>query len=153
QFVACVESALHTRNLSRAGIPILFASLPKRLAPLRDRLDLQAQSGLESLSRLRLSPLVRSIRSQVEVPGINPGGRSGWLDLLIAVWCRTELDSDVFHDPVKDRPRNAALVRQGYRGHRFGHEQVINGWTDVEATVVELLRYPPGRAFAMQSAA
>jgi hypothetical protein len=35
------------------------------------------------------------------------------------------------------------LVRQGYRAHHFGYEQVIDGWAATESTVIELLRYPP----------
>ena len=142
QFLACVESALHTGRLSRASIPILFRSLPERMAPLRDKIDPAAESGLETLARLRLSGFVRQVRSQVEIPGINPGGRPGRVDLLLDDWLVIELDGDEFHDPVADRARNGALVRRGYRSHRFGHVQVIGGWADAEATVRELLRYP-----------
>jgi hypothetical protein len=38
-------------------------------------------------------------------------------------------------------------VRLGYRWHRFGYDQVMYGWPDVEATVVELLRYPTQAGF------
>ena len=72
-------------------------------------------------------------------------GGDGRVDLLIDGWLVIELDGDEFHDPVADRERNAALVRLGYRVHRFGYDQVINGWPLVEATVLELLRYPPTR--------
>ncbi|HEU4807334.1 MAG TPA: hypothetical protein VFT01_03670 [Homoserinimonas sp.] len=143
QFLACIESALHTGRLSRAGIPVLFASLPYDLASLRQKIDPAAESGLETLTRLRLSRFVRNIRSQVPIPGINPGGRVGHVDLLLDEWLVIELDGDEFHDPVADRARNGALVRRGYRSHRFGHLQVIGGWADAEATVRELLRYPP----------
>jgi hypothetical protein len=143
QFLACVESALNTGQLSRAAIPHLFASLPAGLAALRDKIEPLAESGLETLARLRLSAFVHNIRPQAVIPGINPGGRSGRVDLLLDEWLVIELDGDEFHDPVADRARNAALVRRGYRSHRFGHEQVLNGWADAEATVRELLRYPP----------
>lgn len=142
QFLACVESALHTGRLSRAAIPILFGSLPHGMARLRDKLDPAAESGLETLARLRLSGFVHKVRSQVVIPGINPGGRPGRVDLLLDEWLVIELDGDEFHEPVADRARNAALIRRGYRSHRFGHDQVISGWADAEATVRELLRYP-----------
>lgn len=142
QFVACVESAINTGWLSRAGIPVLFASLPTRVRELQGTLDPLAGSGIETLARLRLAKFVHSIRSQVEIAGINPGGRAGIVDLLLDGWLVIELDGDAFHDPVADRARTAALVRKGYRVHRFGYDQVINGWADVEATVRELLRYP-----------
>jgi very-short-patch-repair endonuclease len=141
-FAACVESALHTGRLSRAGIPVLFASLPKGLQALRGEIDPLSESGLETLARLRLSQFVQSIRSQVHIPGINRGGRAGRVDLLLDEWLVIELDGDEFHDPVADRARTAALVRQGYRVHRFGYQQIVYEWVDVEATVRELLRYP-----------
>lgn len=143
QFLACVESALCTGKLSRAGIPILFASLPKRLQDLSALIDPLAESGLETLTRLRLSRFVRSIQSQVEIARIGPDGRAGRVDLLLDGWLAIELDGDEFHDPVADRKRNAALVRLGYRVHRFGYDQVIHGWDHVEATIRELLRYSP----------
>jgi len=142
QFMACTESALNTGRLSLAGLPVLFGSLPSAMHPLQQGIDSLAGSGLETISRLRLAKFVRSIRSQVEILGINPGGRPGTVDLLLDGWLVIELDGDEFHDPVADRARTAALVRKGYRVHRFGYEQVINGWADVEATVRELLRYP-----------
>ena len=73
QVLACVESALCSGELSHAGIPILFASLPKRLQGLRALIDPLAESGLETLSRLWLSQFVRSIQSQVEIARIGPG--------------------------------------------------------------------------------
>lgn len=143
QFIACIESALCIGRLSRAGVPVLFASLPKRLQKCAALVDPLAESGLETLARLRLQKFVRSVRSQVEIPGIGVGGHAGRVDLLLDGWLVVELDGDEFHDPVADRKRNATLVRLGYRVHRFGYEQVVNGWDDVEATIRELLRYPP----------
>ncbi|MEX1079596.1 MAG: hypothetical protein WED09_10855 [Homoserinimonas sp.] len=48
----------------------------------------------------------------------HPGCRSGYVDLLLDGWLVIELDGDESHD------------------------QVINGWAGVEATVRELLRHP-----------
>jgi hypothetical protein len=145
QFIACLESALCKKALSRAGVAILFALLPRSLQSLEALLDFGAESGLESLARLRLSPLVRRIATQVKIPGIARAGGDGRVDLLIDGWLVIELDGDEFHDPIADRERNAALVRLGYRVHRFGCDQVIHGWPLVEATILELLRYPPTR--------
>jgi hypothetical protein len=146
QFIACVESAVCKKELTRAGIPILFSLLPQRLQSLSSSLDFGSESGLETIARLRLAPCVRRIVTQVKIPGIAKLGGDGRVDLLIDGWLVIELDGDEFHDPVADRERNAALVRLGYRVHRFGYDQVINGWPLVEATVLELLRYPPTAA-------
>lgn len=143
QFIACVDSALHNRTLSRAGLPTLFSLLPLRFRPLQHELDGSAESGLESICRVLLRPLVRSIETQVRIPGIARGGGDGRVDLLIDGWLVIELDGDEYHDPKVDRGRNATLVRLGYRIHRFGYDQIINQWPEVEATILELLRYPP----------
>lgn len=142
QFIACVESALHVGALSRAGIPVVFAGLPRRYRRLQRLVEPLAESGLETIARLRLAQFVNDIRVQVWIDGIGPGGRRGRVDLLLDGWLVIELDGDEFHDPVRDRHRNGALVRRGYRIHRFGYDDVIHGWADVEATVRELLQYP-----------
>lgn len=143
QFVACLESAVHEGTLSRAAIPTLFSFLPQRLQHLVAELDFGAGSGLESLTRVGLKPHVQSIETQVAIPGIARSGSWGWVDLLLDKWLVIELDGDEWHDPVADRLRNQLLVQQGYRWHRFGYDQVINRWADVEATVLELLKFPP----------
>lgn len=145
QFVACVDSALNTGCLSIDGLDKLFVALPYELRYLRHWIDADSQSGLESLGRIRIRRFADRVETQVEIPGINPYGRSGRVDLLVDGFLVIEFDGDEFHDPVLDRERNAAVVRRGYRTHRFGHAQVLRGWTGVEATVRELLKSPPGR--------
>lgn len=141
QFIACIESALHVGALSRAGAPLIFAALPRRYRHLRRLIDPRAESGLETIARLRLARFVEDIQVQFWIDGIGPGGRRGRVDLLLDGWLAIELDGDEFHDPVRDRHRNSALVRRGYRFHRFGYDQVVHRWADVDATVRELLRY------------
>ncbi|WP_213817083.1 endonuclease domain-containing protein [Glaciihabitans sp. dw_435] len=71
-------------------------------------------------------------------------GGVGRLDILINGWLNIELDGSEFHTtPSSDRRRDAYLVSLGYRVHRFGYAQVIYDWPRVEATIRELLRYPP----------
>lgn len=142
QFIACVESALHKGGISRAGLGVLRALAPGLQTSL-DVVDTSSESGLETLSRIRLRSWVRRLETQVWIPGIGKGGGRGRVDLLIDGWLVIELDGDEWHDPVVDRERNGILVRLGYRSHRFGHRQVIHEWPTVEATIAELLRYPP----------
>jgi very-short-patch-repair endonuclease len=122
---------------------VLFSQLPQRAQPLLALIDASAESGLESLARLRLRGVAKRVETQVVIPGIGRGGGSGRVDLLLDGWLAIELDGDEFHDPKVDRVRNSALVRLGYRVHRFGYEQTVFDWGGVEATVRELLRYPP----------
>ncbi|HEV7951676.1 MAG TPA: DUF559 domain-containing protein [Glaciihabitans sp.] len=143
QFVACLDSALHHSTLSRAALPMLGDLLPARLRPLLTRCDASAASGLESLARFRLEPLVNQIRTQAPIPGIGSGGGVGYVDLLIDGWLVIELDGDEWHEPRADKARDSLLVRQGFRSQRFDYNQVIHRWASTEATVMELLRYPP----------
>lgn len=143
QFVACVDSAIHEGELSRAGLPLLAALLPERMRFAITLVNGYAESGIETLARLRLTPFAKTLELQVAIPGIGRFGGEGRIDLLIDGWLVIELDGDEFHDPKADRERNALLVRLGYRIHRFGYDQVMFGWAGAEATVLELLRYPP----------
>lgn len=142
-FVASVDSAIHLKALSRAAVPQLFSLLPRRLSHLQDDVDGRAESGIETLPRLRLSSLVRLVEIQVRIPGISRSGGDGRVDILLDGWLVVEADGDEFHDTIVDRERDALLVRLGYRVQRFGYDQIVNRWHEVEATILELLRYPP----------
>jgi hypothetical protein len=145
-FLASIESCLHTGSLSLAGLPVLRASLPARLRGVVDSVDARSESGLETIMRLGLGRLGCTVEPQVRIPGIAPNGRDGRVDFVVDGWLVIEVDGDGFHDPAADRIRNSVLVRRGYRWHRFGYQQVMTDWASVEATIVELLRYPPGFA-------
>ena len=142
QFIASTESALNSGVLSRAGLPVLAARLSRRARTLLRFINPASESGLETLTRLRLTPHVSSIETQVSIPGISRSGHVGYVDLLIDGWLVIEVDGDEFHDEGADRRRNSALVQQGFRWHRFGYDQIMFGWPSVEATVMELLTYP-----------
>lgn len=143
QFVACLDSALHEGVLSRAGLPRLESLLPARSRGLLRLVDPRAESGLETLTRIRLSRWVRDIQPQFAIPGIAQSGGTGRVDLLLNGWLAIELDGDQWHDPKRDRARDAELVRRGFRAHRFGFDQVVLDWPNTEAAVAELLAYPP----------
>jgi hypothetical protein len=145
QIVACLDSSLQAGALSRAGLPALKSLLPVRSRPLLRKVDPRAESGLESLARIRLAEFVRTIEIQASVPGLARSGGLGRMDLLLDGWLNVELDGDEWHDPKPDRALDSLLVRRGYRSHRFGFDQVVLDWANTEATVRELLRYPPPR--------
>ncbi|MGV8884530.1 MAG: endonuclease domain-containing protein [Microbacteriaceae bacterium] len=145
QFIACVDSCLNSKTMSFAALPMLRIALPERLRSLLDHCEARAESGLESICRLRFVELGCRVQIQVTLPGIAPSGQAGSVDFILDGWLVIEVDGDEFHDPATDRIRNAKLVRLGYRWHRFGYHQVMNDWASVEATIRELLRYPPAR--------
>jgi hypothetical protein len=143
QFIACVDSVLHQGALSRAGLPRLSSTLSARARTLLSFVDARSESGLESLARYRLSTWARDIQPQFEIPGIAESGGTGRVDLLLNGWLAIELDGDQWHDPKRDRARDAELVRRGFRSHRFGFDQVVLDWPRTDATIAELLAYPP----------
>jgi hypothetical protein len=132
--LAAIESAVHEKALARSRLAKVLAALPRRLSRVERELDLAAESGLETISRLRLSPTVKTVESQVTIPGV------GRVDLLIDGWLVIELIGDEFHTPEGDRKRQVDIVRAGYRGLFFGYDQVMFEWAACEAAVAELLR-------------
>lgn len=134
---ASVESSVHKRLLSRSDVAGLFLRLPRWQHPLKSRLSFQAESGLETVARLRLDEYGYPVVQQVE---IGPDR----VDLVIDGWLVVELDGDKWHDPVKDRIRTNRLIRAGYRVLRFGYADVFERWAETLATIQELLgvRHP-----------
>lgn len=137
---AAIESAVYTKWMSRSDVAELFLRLPGRLHPLRSRLTYKAESGLETIGRLRLENEGYHPAQQVEI-GLDR------VDLVIDGWLVIELDGDRWHDPVRDRIRTNRLIRAGYRVLRFGYIEVFDQWPNTLATIREMLgeRHPAFR--------
>lgn len=134
QIIASVESAIYKKAIRHSQLPLLFAALPARLSGISGELNLLAESGLESIARLRMKPLRVQIECQVKIPGI------GRVDILINGWLVIEIIGDEFHTPAGDRARMVDIIRAGYRGLFLGYQQVMFGWDECEAAIRELLR-------------
>ncbi len=144
QFVASADSALYVGAITLESLMRLEMLLPRGVRRYLRLVNGRAESGLESIVRVLCQPFVRTIEIQVRIPGLSERGGVGRLDILINGWLNIELDGSEFHTtPSSDRRRDAYLVSLGYRVHRFGYAQVIYDWPRVEATIRELLRYPP----------
>lgn len=141
-FVAAVDSAVHSKVLPPSDLPLLRSLLPNRLARCLSQVDGRAEAGCETLARIRLAPLGRSIDIQV---WIGPHR----VDLLIDGWLVIEIDSEEWHSSTRlaDSRRDSDLIRRGYRVKHFDYAEVMFGWSEVEATIVELLRNPSGRRY------
>jgi very-short-patch-repair endonuclease len=111
--------------------------MPRRIRRLRRHLDPRAESGLETLLRLAIRAAGWNVESQVEIPGV------GRVDLVIDGWLVIEADGSAWHDDHEaielDRERNAALVRAGYRWHRFGYDQIMKDLDGCVAVIAALL--------------
>lgn len=129
---ASIESAVHLGVLSRSQIPILFAGLPRRLQRVRDTLDYRPEAGWETVVRLRLGVLDVRIDIQVDIGPYR-------VDILIDGWLVVELDGADFHDAVRDKFRDAYLIRAGYRVVRWT-QAMVRDWAACEAVIREMLR-------------
>lgn len=133
--VVC-DSLVHLGVLSRADIGSELVSAPGRIRRLIDHCD-QAESGTESMVRLRLRRLGIRVDTQVVIPGI------GRVDLLVGRLI-IEVDGARYHsDPESfenDRRRDRRAVQLGYTVIRLSYRQVLYEWADVERDILDVVR-------------
>lgn len=152
-FFAALESALRQRLLGEDDRLRLRSALPRRAMCLIDFARSDADSGLESLLRLRLRRLGLTIATQVEIGGV---GRVDFVigDCLILEADGRTHDGDARH---RDRVRDAVAMSLGFVTLRFDAAQILHDWPLVESAILAavergLHRTPAGlRAAGVQS--
>lgn len=132
EVISAIDSALHRRLVSVAQLSRAMGSA--RNATL-GACDGRAESGVESIFRVRASEAGYVFRTQV------PTG--GWrLDFLFGDRLAVEVDGSEFHSGheafVRDRERDAWHAAVGYHVLRFTYDQVIYRWHEV-ASVLQLM--------------
>jgi very-short-patch-repair endonuclease len=127
--VCALDSALNLRLIGLARAEKVLAQT--------GILDRASESGLETLTRIRLARLGIRCRSQVSIAGL------ARVDLVIGDRLIVELDGAQWHDNpaqiARDRDRDAALTAIGFRLLRFGFLQVVNDWPLVEAAILSFI--------------
>ena len=136
--VVC-DSILNRYLLEAADLEAVFACAPLRIRRLLDRCDQRAESGTETIVRLRLQSLRLRSRVQVEIAGI------GRVDLLVGRRLIIEVDSVEHHDRSpeqreKDRRRDEEAIRRGYLPLRLSYRRVMFQWDEVVHTLREITR-------------
>ena len=136
-FFAAFESAWRQRLLPVAARRRIREALPASARWLVDLARHDADSGLESLLRLRLHLIGLRLESQVRIVGV---GRVDFVvDRLII-----EVDGRENHDGEtqrhRDLVRDTAAARLGYRTLRFDYAQVVHDWPSVQAAILAALR-------------
>lgn len=133
-FFAAYESALRLSKISPAGIAWLWRHLPVRMRWMLDIARSDADSGLESLVRLRLHLLGVSVRTQFSIRGV------GEVDILIGDRLLIECDGRENHEREqqrhKDLLRDAAAAALGYETLRFDYALIVHDWCRVEAAII-----------------
>ncbi len=133
-FFVAYESAWRLGLLSAADRVEIRAHLPARLARLVDIARPDADSGLESLLRLRLMDRGIHQDCQVWIPGV------GRVDFVIGGRVTLEVDGRLNHDGPslrhKDLLRDAHAAASGYETLRFDYAMVVHQWPLVEAAIL-----------------
>lgn len=133
-FFATLESALHKRELTRAGRAELRERITESARWLVDFARSDSESGLESLLRFRLHRLGISLRTQVEIPGV------GRVDFVLGDRLILEVDGGPGHEGPesrrKDLRRDVVAASHGFDTLRFDYDMVVNDWPIVEAAIM-----------------
>ena len=136
-FFAAYESAWNKGMLTRTDREWIRRSVPARTRWLVELARPDAESGLESLLRLRLVRLGVSLECQVVIIGV------GRVDFLAAGRVIIEVDGRQNHDGSssrhKDLVRDAAAAAQGYETLRFDYALVVHEWHTVERAIIARL--------------
>ena len=137
--VALLDSARHTDPARSADslafdLEALAAVLPRRLHLIIAASDPRAESGAESIARVRLSRAGLVVRPQHWVTG---GIR---VDLLIGDRLVVEIGSTAFHATPeqyeKDHFRATTLLALGFDVLEFTTRQVMDDWPSVEDVIL-----------------
>jgi len=133
EFVAVLDSVLHRRLMTLDQLSRTLAVAPQRVRRLLTRVD-RAESGSETLTRLRLRSRNILLEPQVEIEGV------GRVDFLIGDRLVIEIDSIEHHTSLenyfKDRRRDRMLIARGYIVLRFTYHDVVHDWDRAVAPIV-----------------
>lgn len=136
-FFAAYESALRLGILTIAAQTRIRAAIRSGARWLVDLARHDADSGLESVLRLRLHLLGIRLETQVWIPGV------GRVDFVIGGRLIIEADGRVNHDGAsrrhKDLTRDAGASALGYETLRFDYAQIIHEWPRVQAAILAAL--------------
>ncbi|WEK60239.1 MAG: DUF559 domain-containing protein [Candidatus Microbacterium colombiense] len=140
-FFAAYESAWRTGRTDRRMRSRIRSALPRTARWLVDIARPDADSGLESLLRLRLHLLGLELECQVRISGV------GRVDFVIDQWIILEADGEENHGSPsrrhRDLLRDAAASHLGYETLRFDYAQVVHDWPTVQAAILGALRRLP----------
>ena len=131
--ICAIDSALHQRKVTPEQLRVRARGAARALL---ERCDARAESGTETVFRLRARAAGFAFRIQVELPAARA-------DFLFGDRLIVEVDGSEHHAGrdafVRDRERDAWLAALGYRTVRFTYDQVVRRWHEVESVLRLLL--------------
>ena len=131
-FFAAFESALRQGLVDEPMRAVLRDRVPIRDRQLVDLARSDADSGLESLLRLRLHRRGLSLARQVSIPGV------GTVDFVVGDRLILEADGETHGGPSRhsDRVRDAVAAALGFVTLRFDYALIIHDWELVESAIL-----------------
>ncbi|WP_341946120.1 type IV toxin-antitoxin system AbiEi family antitoxin domain-containing protein [Microbacterium sp. LWH11-1.2] len=135
-FFAAYESAWNKRLIGAHDRARIRRELPRAAGWLLDLARPDAESGLESLLRLRLHLHGIRLDCQVSIPGV------GRVDFVVAGRIILEADGRENHTHAKrhdDLRRDAAASALGFETLRFDYAMIVHDWPTVLAAIVPAL--------------
>ncbi len=131
--VAVIDSALNAKKARRSQLLRLAERIGGSFADAVAASDARADSGLETLPRLRLARRGVTMVPQVRVDDHKVDGLVGERLVL-------QFDGDGFHSTTeqrqRDRVEDARLVLQGFTVLRFGTHDVMQTWESAERQIL-----------------
>jgi len=136
--VVVADSIMNKRLAELADLRGEVSAAPVRVRELLGRCDKRAESGTETMARLRFRSRRIRVRIQVYIAGV------GRVDLLIGDRLIIECDSTEHHTSranyANDRRRDRRAVARGYLVIRLTYEEVLFGWDEVIADIVAIIQ-------------
>lgn len=133
--VPAFDWAVHTGRLDLIDVERLIMSLPAQARCIRDWVDGESQSVLESVARVRLRRRGWRVTSQVRV------GDLGAIDLVVADLVALELDGREHHERSfeRDRRKDLRITIDGRHCLRLTYSMLLSQWPRVERAIVAAL--------------
>lgn len=136
--IVVVDSVLNGKRATRQEVERALMASPQSVRRHLDWTDGEAQSGTETMVRLRQRARNIAVTTQHRVPGV------GRVDLLVGERLVIEVDSHAHHTGVEryeaDRARDRRLVQLGYVVLRLSYKQVVHDWPETEKVILDLVR-------------
>jgi len=136
-FFCALESAWRRRLVGAGDRARIRARLPRAAQWLVDFARPDADSGLESLLRLRLHLHGIHVQTQVWIDGV------GRVDFVVDGRLIIEADGEENHGGAKrhkDLKRDAAASALGYESLRFDYSLILTDWHTVLEAILAALR-------------
>lgn len=140
--VVVADSLLHLRLATRDELERWVADGPARAIEAMRWVD-AAESGLETMTRVRLRSRKVRVRAQVWIEDMR-------VDLVVGEVLVIECDGGEHHASwaaqAADRARDRRLTTLGYVVVRLTHRQIVDDWDTVERDLLALVRANRRRA-------